>query len=176
MVLPLALPLLAAAAALVAAREHRMRAMACAGGIAAALSPAGLAVLPVLLGTAVAHRTARTTIALFAAAMLMTIATAGHAPVLAEISLWQFLPELHGLLLALAIGGAAWLAAICAARRPKAPELTDAALVASLAGPLLLPIGAETLVLALGLVIAGARLRLPSRGANDNPLPLRTTA
>ena len=176
MLLPLVLPLLAAAAALVAAREHRMRDMACAAGIAAALSPAGLVLLPVLLGTAIARGKAAQTLVLFAAAALATTATAGHAPALVDISLWQFGPESRGLLLALATGGAAWLAATCAARRLKAAELTDAALVASLAGPLLLPIGAETLVLALGLTIAGARLRLPSRGANDNPLPLRATA
>jgi hypothetical protein len=176
MVLPLVLPLLAAAAALVAAREHRMRDMALAGGIAAALSPAGVVMLPILLGNAIAHRTAQMTIACFTGAMLMTVATAGHAHALVDVSLWQLLPELRGLMLPLAIGGAAWLAATCAARRLSARELADAALVAVVTGPLLLPIGAEPLILAVGLVIAGARLRLPSRGANDNPLPLRATA
>ena len=171
------LPLLAAAAALVAAREHRTHDMAAAAGIAAALSPAGLVLLPVLLGSAIARGVAGRAIPIFAAALAATLLLVDRsvAPLI-DISAWQLGADLHGLLAAMAIGGAAWLAASCSVRRLTPRELTDAALLAALAGSLLLPLGAETLLIALGLFLLGGRPRLPARGANDNPLPLRATA
>ena len=180
MILPVALPLLAAAAALVAvlvaARRGRTRGMAAAAGIAAALSPAGLALLPVLLGTAIARGVSGQALLTFMGALAATLLLVGRSPVLLDVSVWRLGTELHGLVAAVAIGGAAWLTASCSARRLSPGELNDAALLAALAGPLLLPLGAETLLLALGLAITGARPRPPVRSANDNPLPLRATA
>ena len=180
MILPVALSLPAAAAlaaaALVAARRGRTRGMAAAAGIAAALSPAGLALLPVLLGTAIARGLAGRALLTFAGTLAATLLFVGRSPVLLDVSAWHLGTEFKGLVAAVAIGGAAWLAASCSARRLSSGELHDAALLAALAGPLLLPLGAETLLLALGLVITGARPRLPVRSANDNPLPLRATA
>lgn len=176
MVLPALVALLASAVALVSARAHRMHAMAIAAGISAALSPAGVALIPVLLGTAVAYGRAGRVVALFAASLFGAAVTVGRTSAVVDISLWPYGMQVRGLLLAVAIGGAAWLAAACAARRLDARELMDAALLAAIAGPLLIPIGAESLLLAAGLTIAGARPRAPVRGANDNPLSLRATA
>lgn len=176
MILPVTLTLIAAAASLVAAREGRTRAMAAAAGVAAAISPAGLVLLPVLLGTAVARGVAGRASAIFAAAFAATALLVGPSPVLLDVSIWQLGLGLRGVALASAVGGAAWLAAACSARRPLPRELDDAALLAALAGPLLLPLGAETLLLAAGLFLSGARPRPPVRAANENPLPLRATA
>ncbi|SFP48484.1 hypothetical protein SAMN04488241_102215 [Sphingomonas rubra] len=163
------------AAALVAARERRHRDMALAAGIAAGASTVGLALLPVLLGTAIAHRVARAILPPFSLAAA-AVAWSVDAHPLPRASLGTWLPaDANILLLATAIGLAAWIAASCAARRASPREQDAAALFATLVLPILAPIGIEAIGLAVALALGGTRLTLwpIARAANDAPLPLR---
>lgn len=167
---------MASAAALVAAREQRHRDMALAAGIAAGASAIGLVVLPVLLGTAIARRDAAPATLTFALAAAASAWAVGWSPA-SDASLLTIAPaDIHLLILASACAFAAWLAASCAARSPSPREIDAACLLAALALPLLAPVGAEAAGVAVALAIGGTRLSWSpfARGANDNPLPLRS--
>lgn len=175
---PALLAALASLVALVAARERRHRDMGAAAGIAAALSPAGLVLLPVLAGVAIARRTMPRSAVAFAVALSAMLLTTGWSTAATDLSVWRLAliadqPDLRGPVTALAVGMAAWIGASCAARPPSPRELDGVALFASATLPLLVPIGAEALLPALALLLAGVRPSRPRLGANDNPLPLR---
>ena len=167
--------LAASVAALTALHEHRHRDAALATGIAVGAGTAGLAMLPVLVGTLIARRrVGGTALPLVGAAIATALLPGWTAPI--NASLATVLPrDLTILLSATACGVAAWLGAACASRPPSAREIDAAAVLACLALPMLAPVGVEPAGIAVALALAGVPLTLQpiARAANDNPLPLR---
>lgn len=172
-----ALALLASAAALFAAHDHRDRDMIVAAGLAAGLAPAGWVLAPLWLGWAIRRPSVRRHVPLGALAaalacvMLPWSAPATTLPNLAALAV--AMPTTWALVIAASVGCAAWLFAR-ASTLTRPALFTEARLGAILLAALLpLPLG----VLGFALVLAALPIPVARHGhaANDNMMLQRTT-
>ena len=150
----------------VAASERRYKAMLAAAGLACGLSPYGAMQLPLAIGLTFSRKidpralllVPLTAYTAYSALFATGIPHLGSAT--SSVGLWAILsdPALAGLLVAIALGSAAWFTATLSARPVTNDTLTVAAAACALGYALVMPEASLAVPLALSLRLADRRV------------------